>query len=260
MGGFKLSIHGQPYRPEHKAQDRVLELLKVLTAARVLRRGDAERDWLCETLWPDADVVRARKSLESTVSRLRRLLQDEATVIVSEGRVRLSPLLVWSDVGAIADAWLRLSEAHDAEIQGRTGRTFDVRADVSGLLSLYKGSFLQGEFERPWVLGARAQMARLLRQALLTLGQLNGHTKREFLLLLEQAHVVDPAAEEIAQMLIRHHLSDANHGEALRVYRRTRDTIHALLGTQLSPTTEMLGREVLRAVERDASATSGVRH
>ncbi len=260
MGGFRLSIATRPYKPEHKAQDKVLELLKTLTAAQVLRRGEAERDWLCETLWPDADEPRARKSLESTIARLRRLLQDESAVTVSEGRVRLNPLLVWTDVGAIAGAWARVRDAHDAMIQGKVGREVSVRADVSGLLSLYKGPFLHGDPDQPWVLGARAQLSRLLRQALLTLEQVTGQTKSDFMVLLEQAHAVDPAAEEIAQLLIRHHLADANHTEAMRVYRRTRDTIHAELRTQPSPQTEMLASEVLRAVERDASAAGTVRH
>jgi hypothetical protein len=60
LGGFRLFLRGQPYRPEHKAQDKVLELLKLLVAARVLRRGEAEREWLCEQLWPDAEAPRAQ--------------------------------------------------------------------------------------------------------------------------------------------------------------------------------------------------------
>ncbi len=261
LGGFRLYLRGQPYRPEHKAQDKVLELLKLLVAARILRRGDAERDWLCEQLWPDADAPRARKSLETSVARLRRLLQDDAAVVVSEGRVSLETTRVWSDVGAFAEAWARIKAAQDALLQQRPPPADGVLGDVSGLLAMYNGPFLQGDAEAAWIIGTRAQLSRLLRQALLAYQQIEGRAHPgEFLLLLERAHAADPGAEEIAQMLMRHHLEQANHAEALRVYRRTRDTIQAVLGTPPSPQTEMLGQEVFRAAERDAAATSRAQH
>jgi DNA-binding SARP family transcriptional activator len=250
-----------PYRPERKAQDKVLELLKLLVAAQVLRRGDAERDWLCEHLWPEAEVSKARKSLETSVARLRRLLQNEATVIVSEGRVGLDDALVWSDAAAVVQAWSRIKEVQDSVLQQRPAATDRLLADVSGMLALYNGPFLQGDEESPWVIGARAQFSRLLRQALLALEHvLASGQQHEFTLLLERAHCADPSSEEIAQMLMRHHLARANHVEALRVYRRTKDTIHAVFGAQPSPQTELLGREVFRAVERDATVSSNTHH
>jgi DNA-binding SARP family transcriptional activator len=261
FGGCRLHIGGLPYRPERKAQDKVLELLKLLVAAQVLRRGDAERDWLCEHLWPEAEVSKARKSLETSVARLRRLLQNEATVIVSEGRVGLDDALVWSDAAAVVQAWSRIKEVQDSVLQQRPAATDRLLADVSGMLALYNGPFLQGDEESPWVIGARAQFSRLLRQALLALEHvLASGQQHEFTLLLERAHCADPSSEEIAQMLMRHHLARANHVEALRVYRRTKDTIHAVFGAQPSPQTELLGREVFRAVERDATVSSNTHH
>jgi hypothetical protein len=45
---FRLEVDGSPYRPPHKSQDKVLDLLKLVVAAQVLRHGSAERSWLCE--------------------------------------------------------------------------------------------------------------------------------------------------------------------------------------------------------------------
>jgi DNA-binding SARP family transcriptional activator len=261
LGSFRLCIKGEPYQPEHKSQDKVLELLKLLVAAHLLRRGEAERSWLCDQLWPETDATRARKSLETTVARLRRLLAADAAVVVGEGRVRLDSSLVWSDVGAFVAAAARIKQAEDDVRRGGSATAGDLRADMSGLLSLFNGPFLQGEPGTPWVLGARAQVSRLLRQSLLTLAQLDDEpSSGDLLFSLERAHVVDPASEEIAQMLMRHHLEHSNHVEALRVYRRTRDTIQAELGAAPSHGTELLGRQIFQAVERDATAGKGMSH
>jgi DNA-binding SARP family transcriptional activator len=261
LGSFRLCIKGEPYQPEHKSQDKVLELLKLLVAAHLLRRGEAERSWLCDQLWPETDATRARKSLETTVARLRRLLEVDAAVVVGEGRVRLDSSLVWSDVGAFVAAAARIKQAEDDVRRRGSATAGDLRADMSGLLSLFNGPFLQGEPGTPWVLGARAQVSRLLRQSLLTLAQLDDEpSSGDLLLSIERAHVVDPASEEIAQMLMRHHLEHANHVEALRVYRRTRDTIQAELGAAPSHGTELLGRQIFQAVERDATAGKGMSH
>ena len=76
LGGFRLDIQGERYRPTHKAQDKPLELLKLLVTCQAMGRASAEKGWLAERLWPDAEAENARKSLDMTLARLRRLLGE----------------------------------------------------------------------------------------------------------------------------------------------------------------------------------------
>ncbi len=87
---------GKRYRPTHKAQDKPLELLKLLVTCQALGRAAADKTWIAERLWPEAAAENARKSLDMTVSRLRRLLGDDDTIVANEGRLQLSPELVWT--------------------------------------------------------------------------------------------------------------------------------------------------------------------
>ena len=102
LGGFELEIRGERYTPAHKTQDKPLELLKLLVTAQVLGRDSVDKLWAAERLWPDADTANGRKSLDMTVSRLRRLLLDDAALLSPEGRLQLSPRHVWTRCRATA--------------------------------------------------------------------------------------------------------------------------------------------------------------
>ena len=119
LGEFELTIDGAPYRPPHKAQDKPLDLLKLLVCCHALGRSSADRDWIIERLWPDADIPNARKSLDMTVSRLRRLLKSEDAVTAQDGRVSLSPRHVWLDITPLLGALARVGEHRDARAGGK---------------------------------------------------------------------------------------------------------------------------------------------
>ena len=107
LGGFDLEVQGESYRPARKAQDKPLELLKLLICCQAMRRESADKQWLAQRLWPDADEANARKSLDMTLSRLRRLLRDDDTVVASESRLAFSPNHVWTDVTPLLDGLSR---------------------------------------------------------------------------------------------------------------------------------------------------------
>lgn len=99
LGGFELRLRGkcEPHKSNRKAQKKPLELLRAMACQRemTLSAGAA-----ADAMWPDADGDPARKSLETTVQRLRRLLGDDdnSLVLVSDGQVALDSQRVSSDV------------------------------------------------------------------------------------------------------------------------------------------------------------------
>jgi DNA-binding SARP family transcriptional activator len=259
LGTFRLEVGGSPYRPPHKSQDKVLDLLKLIVAAQVLRHGPAERSWLCEHLWPDAEPAKARKSLEMTVTRLRRLFDCDAAVVVSEGRVRLDAELVWTDVGRFLQGASRVSDVRDARVGQRGVGPHELRRELDGLLGVYAGAFLTGDDEDAWVVGTRTQLSRVLRTVLGDCERLLDEAdEAQVTGLLERALLVEPTSEEITRMLMRRYLRRAEHGQAMRVYRRCSEVMNAMLGVGPSVQTEALRQEVYRAAEGDVAARGGM--
>jgi ATP/maltotriose-dependent transcriptional regulator MalT/DNA-binding SARP family transcriptional activator len=106
LDGFALQLAdaGADTR-RRKAPHRLLQLLKVL-AAHGGRAVAAER--LCDAVWPDADGDAARRLLDTSLSRLRRLLRHEDAVQVQAGMVSLDPHRVQVDLQVFADRLERL--------------------------------------------------------------------------------------------------------------------------------------------------------
>jgi LuxR family maltose regulon positive regulatory protein len=260
LGAFRLECSGTPYRPSHKAQDKVLELLKLLVAAELLVRGPAKRGWLMDRMWPDHDPANARKALDMTIARLRRLLGTERAVLVSEGRVSLGSDTVWTDVSLLQASVDRIQQLRDARVASLEARTEEIRSEVAAMLAALRGRFLEGDEDTgPWVMGARAQVSRSVRALLFGCESLfaegAGH---DFVSLLEQALRADPSSEEMTRMLMRHYLRRGDHGEALQAYRRCRDWLHSELGIPTSNETEQLRQEIQSAAQGNGSAARGV--
>ena len=256
LGEFRLEIGGEPYRPPRKAQDKPLELLQILLAGVAGGRGSLDKTWISEQLWPDADPGNARKSLDMAVMRLRKVLQSDAAIEVVDGRLQLMSSLVWSDIGALRGAL--------GELQRRTTRPSGAVPDTAGnaallaalqaVLALYRGPLLRGEDEPPWLLGARAQLAREFCAAVAACGRADAAEQAAGLLpALERALLVEPTAEEIARLLMRAYLARGESAEALRVYQHCRQMLATTLGVAPSAQTEQLRQDVHAAAGRSAA-------
>lgn len=105
-----------------------------------------------DALWPDAEGDAARKSLEITLHRLRRLLGSVESVRQDGGRLSLDTRHCWVDSIAFA----RLAEGAE-----RGGTTDD---DLLRVLAMYRGHFLGSGCDAPWALAYRERLrARYLR-------------------------------------------------------------------------------------------------
>src|SRR5262249_90767 len=88
---FHLLRGDTPIEVSGKGPGRPLELLKVLIA---LGRNSVRADQLADALWPHMEADYARKSFTATLHRLRRMLDDDEALILSDGRLSLSKILV----------------------------------------------------------------------------------------------------------------------------------------------------------------------
>ena len=87
LGGFELVRDGVPMRFTGKAQQRPLDLLKLLVA---LGGSDVDSQQLTSALWPDADGDAAKTSFDTTLFRLRKLIDVDNALVLSAGKLSLA--------------------------------------------------------------------------------------------------------------------------------------------------------------------------
>jgi ATP/maltotriose-dependent transcriptional regulator MalT/DNA-binding SARP family transcriptional activator len=230
LGRFALLLQGEASHPGGKAQQRPLLLLKALVQAGP---GGKSQSALATQLWPDADDGKA--ALNVTIHRLRKLLDCDAAVVVSSGRVLLAPQLVWTDVRALT--------ALCDGIERRRGQwgAEELSHAADQLLQLYQGAFCEGD-EDGWLIAARAGWRTRFVQASTELGQqleAQGAWEAARLLYLRslEAETLNEAAYR-GVMRCAHALGDS--AAAFGAFRRCREMLSILLGQAPSAETAQL--------------------
>ena len=230
LGGFRLDIHGKRYRPSHKAQDKPLELLKLLVTCQALGRDSAEKAWISKHLWPDADADNARKWLDMTVGRLRRLLDNEDSVVTHEGQLQLSPCFRLDGYTASAPRYLARSVPARPTCNGHNRSRRRNGGEYYNILDNYTGPFLANKEGPAGLLAGREAIAARVRQALLAAdAMLEGAADALLIPALERAFAAEPTSEDLAQALMRAHYGLGQNSEAIRVYRQLREMLSLLL-------------------------------
>ena len=254
LGGFELEIRGERYAPAHKAQDKPLELLKLLVTAQALGRESIDKVWIADRLWPDADMANGRKSLDMAISRLRRLLSDDSALLSPEGRLCLSGQHVWTDIAPLLRALSRIGIRRDEHATGFVP-VVAAATDIANFLDLYRGPFLPEEDAPPWLIAGREAVAVAVRTALLTAETvLGGREDARLVPAIERAFAADATSEDLARALIRAHLRQGRHGEALVVYRRVREMLSVVLGVRPAAETEQLKEQAYAAASAAPAA------
>jgi DNA-binding SARP family transcriptional activator len=198
-----------------KGEGRLMELLKVLLA---LGARDVPQEQLAGALWPHVDGDYAQRSFNTTVYRLRKLLDVPDAILVREGRVSLNPACCWVDTWALET----LLETIDAAFwEGAPPQAATAVPDFAQALQrLHRGAFLAGDDQRPVFKARRAHLRRRVQRGLLRLAghwETHGEPGRA-VDLLQHALDVDPLAESVCRelMLLLERLDRPS--EALEVY------------------------------------------
>jgi DNA-binding SARP family transcriptional activator len=194
---------------------------------------------LIEKLWPDVSESRARNSLGTAASQIRRTLREPCVVRQSDALVLRN---AWVDVNAFR------ALAHRAELAARASASAEVVTTARAALTLYTGDFHAHEDDSAWAVGER-QMLQGLRVATLCdaapaaidLGLL-----REALDLAATAVRLDPTVEAAHRSLMRAHAELGEIGMALRAFEECRIHLTEELGTDPSPQTQELHLQILR--------------
>jgi DNA-binding SARP family transcriptional activator len=140
LGRFDLLYDGQPLRSSRKAQNKPLELIKLLCA---FGGFSVHQNQVTDLLWPDAPDDAADQALNTTLHRLRTLLKHDQAIRLEDRRLSLDPHFVWVD----ALAFDRIAH-HPERID---------RNSLQAALNRYRGHFLEGELAA-WALTFRERL------------------------------------------------------------------------------------------------------
>jgi len=236
LGAFAITIDGQPLQVSGKGQLRPLDLIKALIA---LGGQHVSTERLAETLWPDAEGDAANRNLQTTIHRLRKLLQHDRAILVQQGMISLNPAMVWVDVLALEARLKGLSRA-------QVGR---LPALAEEILGIYRGEFLERESEEGWILTVRERLRGSMIKGLQRLAErLRANGEAALARRLDElALTIDPAAEESGRRLMSYHALAGNKAEALALYHRLSETLQQ----QFNATPSALTRKLAEAIAAD---------
>lgn len=226
LGGFEMRGYGTVETSSTKAQQKPLELLRLLACERNLALG---LEAVMTALWPEADDAAARKSFEMAALRLRRLLGDASLLWVGDGRVGLDAARTSSDV----QQRRRLVERIEALAMrpGHEGASSTIHDEclvlVERVIAFSRGELLPGLAPAPWMEAERQRCRQdTVRAALAAATVLErtqvGHAERE---LLEVALRIEPLAESLVRRLMHAHERAGQRGDALRVFESYRQLL-----------------------------------
>jgi LuxR family maltose regulon positive regulatory protein len=224
-----------------RSQRKPLELLETLLAMGG-REVSAAR--VAESLWPQSDEDSAADALVTTLHRLRKLLDQDATVTLTDARLTLDPRLVW------VDAWAFDRSASEFESLAAVGGSPEAMHRAGGqALGHYRGRLLPpneggiGVIDQRERLHARfRRVAERKADARAALADWAG-----LLALCHRVLAIDPVAEPIYRALMRALAEQGRHGEALEVCRRAERVLRAGLGQAISPVTRSLCRSIVES-------------
>ncbi len=239
LGGFSLWLDGRLYKTSGKAQQKPLELLKVLIA---MENRSLVHDQFADMLWPDTEGDKARHALFTTLHRLRKLLEHEETVLIQQHRLTLNPSCCWVDVLAFEQIQGKLTE-----LLASTNALPDEVSRLSGyLLSLYRGEFLAGETDA-WVLSCREHLRGKFLHCLTVLADFweRGSEWERAVELYQRALDTDALSEGFYQRLMLCQLRLGRRAEALAAYRRCRNNLRTHLGINPSHQTNAIRDRII---------------
>lgn len=219
---------------------------------RLLALGNGQpvaTDGLLAKLWPDVSAERARVSLRTASSQIRRAVGDSCVTrmpgsLVLEG--------AWVDTAEFNASARRV---HAATQLGEHAETLDAARAAE---QLYRGDFHAHDDDSGW---ARAEREHLIRTRLAVLCEgaaaaLRLGEHREALELATAAARVDQDSELAHRALMRAYAELGDMGSALRIFETYRAHLARDLGTDPSDETRALHLRLLRGEVNDQGRAS----
>jgi LuxR family maltose regulon positive regulatory protein len=229
LGRFEIIKDGKPLEFTGKVQKKPLEMLKAVIA---YGGSNIPVERLTEALWPDADGDLAHKSLEMTMSRLRRLLGGDNFVRYSAGQVSLDLLYCWVDSMVLERVFREIRKSP-------AGQVVQLCEKAAGL---YKGPFLPADTNLPWAIHRHELLKNNLLRAISISGRHYEQTGQweQAVEFYQQGLDTDHLAEEFYQRLMKCYGKLGRKADAVKTYNRCCSLLRDDLGIDPSAETQAI--------------------
>lgn len=222
LGGFRLQSRGESIELPTDSQR--------LVAFMALQKGRVPRSYVAGTLWIDASQERAFGNLRSALWRLRRLAEP---LISADGSTLEINQAAAVDTASLTHAAVRLctpnAECNEADFNP----------------ALFTQEFLPGWYDE-WTVVHRERLRQRSLHALEAIAErLTDRDRHSEAIQAALAAVeLDPLRETPHRSLIRIHIAEGNHSEALAQYIQYRAQLREELGIAPSPRIEAIINQV----------------
>lgn len=211
------------------------------------RHRSHSREVLASLLWGDHPQDRARGSMNTTLWRLRRIVEPGDT---RRGTFLLAPVAGEITINPAGSFWLDVATFEGHSIDGLRQPVERMQpADAARLetaAQLYTGELLEGFYE-DWALRERDRLHQLYLSALAHLMQYHAHhhAYKESLRWGQRLLDQDPLREDIQREMMRLYLADGQRARALQQYELCRRVLAAELGVAPLAETQALHVAIL---------------
>jgi two-component SAPR family response regulator len=215
---------------------KTMDLLRLLA----LENGRTVRpSYLIDKLWPDAKPERARGSLRTASSQIRRAIGTNCIDRHPEGLLLLG---AWVDVVRYLEDAVRVAEAARS---GQDARVLDIARSAE---QLYGGDFRAYDDDSVWAAEERERIVLARHQLLCdaATSALALRLPREAADLAAEAVRINDASETARRLLMVAHAELGEVGTALRVFESYRVQLATELGVNPSRQTRELHLRLLR--------------
>jgi len=252
LGGFELQVDGKPLAFTGKTQKKPLDLLKALI---VFGGREVAEHQLSEALWPDAEGDLARRSFDTTLHRLRKMLGDDRSVLINEGKLTLDPRLWRVDVWTFERIFSSIEDLlrSDGNAVPRQNKKPSAPAapQIASLLDkavrLYKGHLLASDVDQSWTMSPRERLQSKFLRLIVKAGgyfeEAGDYEKARD--LFRKGLDIDNLVEEFYQHLMLCCDRLGRKSEALSLYHQCRTVLGAALGIAPSQRTEEIYSSIM---------------
>ena len=250
LGRFELTGTDGATLLSGRVQGRPVELLKIAIA---LGGRDVSVDRITDIMWPNIDRDYAHRSFNTTLHRLRKLLDEDTAITLTSNQLSLSDRFFWVDTWALDQNLEQLRQA----IRRNSGDD-GIRELAEQTIALYQGAFMPADEDSAWVVSPREQLRSRFLRCINDFGHWleQGGSHEEAIEFYYRGLEVDDVAEGIYRRLILCFEQLGRHAEAIDAYNRCCKTLKSRLN--IDPAQET--RDLYDAIQVSASATGSAGH
>ena len=249
FGRFGLIKEGSPVESSKKVQHKPLSLLKALVA---LGGREVDESRLADILWPETEGDAALSAFTTTLSRLRRLLGIENAIKVKNGKLTLDSRYCYVDSWVFERLAAKVEKLWERS-QSRSSIEEVIRLTEKAI-AMYRGAFLSADDEH-WALSCRERLRSKFLRLVFRLGDYleNGNQCEKAVYYYKKALEVDNLAEEFYQRLMVCYQHLGQQAEAVKLYKRCRDVLSAVLGIGPSSKTTAIYKRITANIKAQSS-------